>query len=29
LFFYFDLIYWFVRYGDDFNDYCTFEFWNH
>lgn len=25
---YFDLIYWFVRYGNDFNDYCTFEFWN-
>ncbi len=22
-----DLIYWFVRYGHDFNDYCTFEFW--
>ena len=25
---YFDLIYWFVKYGNDFNDYCTFEFWN-
>lgn len=24
---YFDLIYWFVRYGHDFNDYCTFRFW--
>ena len=24
---YFDLIYWFVRYGHDFNDYCTFKFW--
>lgn len=22
-----DLIYWFVRYGHDFNDYCTFKFW--
>lgn len=22
-----DQIYWYVRYGDDFNDYCTFKFW--
>lgn len=24
---YFDLLYWFLFYGHDFNDYCTFEFW--
>lgn len=24
---YFDLVYCFLRYGADFNDYCTFEFW--
>lgn len=23
----FDLVYWYVRYGHDFNDYCTFRFW--
>ncbi|MBQ0062189.1 MAG: hypothetical protein KBT15_10525 [Bacteroidales bacterium] len=23
----FDLVYCFVKYGDDFNDYCTFKFW--
>lgn len=28
LYYYFDLIFCFLRYGDDFNDYCTFEFWN-
>ena len=22
-----DQIYWYVRYGNDFNDYCTFKFW--
>lgn len=22
------LLYWFYRYGFDFNDYCTFRFWN-
>lgn len=27
LWIYFDLIYCFLRYGDDFNDYCTFRFW--
>ncbi|WP_366807258.1 sugar-transfer associated ATP-grasp domain-containing protein [uncultured Bacteroides sp.] len=28
LYIYFDLIYWFVFHGFDFNDYCTFRFWN-
>lgn len=27
-FIYLDLLYWYVFYGDDFNDYCTFTFWN-
>lgn len=25
---YFSLLYWFYFYGNDFNDYCTFRFWN-
>lgn len=25
---FFDLLYWFYFYGHDYNDYCTFEFWN-
>lgn len=28
MFLYFDLLYWYFFYGHDFNDYCTFEFWN-
>lgn len=24
---YFSLLYWFYFYGNDFNDYCTFQFW--
>lgn len=24
---YLDLLYWFYFYGNDFNDYCTFKFW--
>ena len=23
-----DLLYWYIFYGNDFNDYCTFTFWN-
>lgn len=23
----FDLVYWYLLYGYDFNDYCTFKFW--
>lgn len=25
---YFDLLYWYFLYGNDFNDYCTFKFWD-
>lgn len=25
---YFSLLYWFYFYGNDFNDYCTFRFWD-
>ena len=25
---YFDILFWYIFYGHDFNDYCTFEFWN-
>lgn len=25
---YLDLLYWYIFYGNDFNDYCTFAFWN-
>ena len=25
---YFDILFWYIFYGHDFNDYCNFEFWN-
>lgn len=25
---FFELLFWFYFYGNDFNDYCTFKFWN-
>jgi len=28
LYIYFDILFWYIFYGHDFNDYCTFEFWH-